>query len=80
MKVQGLVPNSYVHVCVMDLCIPRIGLPIWLSKIGRPILGIYKSLTDTRLWKLGDNTVLFLGTHKSESDINIGFSLALHLR
>ncbi len=26
------------------------------SKIGRPTLGIYKSLTDTWMWKLGDRT------------------------
>ncbi len=27
------------------------------SKIGRPILGIYKSLTDTWMWKVGDRTL-----------------------
>jgi hypothetical protein len=30
---RGLVPNSYVHVSVSDLYVPRIGLPIWLKKI-----------------------------------------------
>jgi hypothetical protein len=45
MKLRGLVPNSYIHVSVSDLYIPRIGLPIGCSKIGRPIPGIYKSLT-----------------------------------
>jgi hypothetical protein len=44
MKLRDLVPNSYIHVSVSDLYIPRIDLP---SKINRPILGIYKSLTDT---------------------------------
>jgi hypothetical protein len=29
MKLRGLVPNSYIHVSVSDLYIPRIGLPIW---------------------------------------------------
>jgi len=47
MKLCSLVLNSYIHVPVSDLCIPRIGLPIWLHKIGRPVLGIYKALTDT---------------------------------
>jgi hypothetical protein len=45
MKLRGLVPNSYILVSVSDLNIPRIGLPI--CQIGTPILGIYKSLTDT---------------------------------
>ncbi len=47
MKLSGLNPNSHIHVSVSDFYIPRIGLPIWLSKVGRPILGIYKSFTDT---------------------------------
>ncbi len=43
-----------MHVSVSDLCIPRIGPNIFLcSRIGRPIVGIYKSLTDTWMWKLG---------------------------
>jgi hypothetical protein len=29
MKLCGLVPNSYIHVSVSDLYIPRIGLPNW---------------------------------------------------
>ncbi len=33
MKLSGLVPNSYIHVSVSDLFIPRIGLPIWLKQI-----------------------------------------------
>ncbi len=33
--------------------IPRMGLPILLEEICRPILGLYKSLTDTWMWKLG---------------------------
>ncbi len=31
-KLCGLVPNSYIHVSVSDLYIPRIGLPIWLQQ------------------------------------------------
>jgi hypothetical protein len=30
MKLRGLVPNSYIHVSVKKLYIPRIGLPILL--------------------------------------------------
>ncbi len=33
-----------IHVSVSDLYISRIGLPIWLQQIGRPVVGIYKSL------------------------------------
>ncbi len=42
MKLCGLVPNAYIHVSVSDLCIPRIGLHIWLqhNTVDRPILGI----------------------------------------
>ncbi len=32
LKLHGLVPNSYIHVSVSDLYIPRIGLPIWLQQ------------------------------------------------
>ncbi len=32
MKLHGLVPNSYIHVSVSDLHIPRIGLPICLQQ------------------------------------------------
>jgi hypothetical protein len=59
MKLRGLVPNSYIHVSVSGLYIPRIHMPIWLQQ-NRQIdlgiiwlqqnrqidLGIYKSLTD----------------------------------
>ncbi len=39
----------------------RIGQPIWsvCSKISRPILGIYKSLTDTWMWKKRDRPIKF---------------------
>jgi hypothetical protein len=44
---RGLSPNFHIHVSVSDLYIPTIGLPILLVEICRPILGLYKSLTDT---------------------------------
>jgi hypothetical protein len=40
MKLHGLIHNSYIHVSVSDLYIPRIGLPIWLQQ-NRKILGIF---------------------------------------
>jgi hypothetical protein len=48
MKLRGFVPKSYIHVSVSDLYVPTIGLQTCLCrKIGGPIMGIYKSLTDT---------------------------------
>ncbi len=50
-ELRGLNPNFHSHVS--DLYSPRIGLHISSSRIGRPIVGIYKSLIDTWMWKLG---------------------------
>ncbi len=47
MKLHCLGPNSYIHVFVRDLYIPKIGLPILLQEKGGPIGGIYKLLTET---------------------------------
>jgi hypothetical protein len=42
MKLRGLVPNFYIHVSASDLYIPTIGPQTQYSKIGGPIVGIYK--------------------------------------
>ncbi len=44
-----LSPNFHIHVSVSDLYIPRIGphTIFSCSRIGRPIIGVYNSLTDT---------------------------------
>ncbi len=44
---RSLSLNIHIHVSVSDLCISRIGPYISFSRIGRSIVGIYKSLTDT---------------------------------
>jgi hypothetical protein len=44
---RGLSPNFHIHASVSDLYIPTISLPILLEEIWKPILGLYKSLTDT---------------------------------
>ncbi len=44
---RGLSPNFYIHVSVRELYVPTMGLPILLEEICGPVLGIYKSLTDT---------------------------------
>ncbi len=53
MKLHGLVSNSYIDVSVSDYVFPG---PVCLfcgGKTGGPIFGIYKSLTNTLMWKLG---------------------------
>jgi hypothetical protein len=58
-------------VSVCDLYIPRINPPIML--ICGPNLGIYKSLTDTWMWKLGPRRVIpFLRTHKCDFRCIVG--------
>jgi hypothetical protein len=46
-ELRGLSPNFHIHVSVSDLYISRIGPHISSSRKGRPIVGIYNSLTDT---------------------------------
>ncbi len=52
-ELRGLSQNVHFHVSVSDLYIPRIGPHSSFSRTGRSIVGIYKSLTDTRMWKVG---------------------------
>ena len=52
-ELRGLSPNFHSHVSVSDLYIPRIGPHISSSRKGSSIVGIYNSLTDTWMWKLG---------------------------
>jgi hypothetical protein len=44
---RGLSPNFHLHVSVSELYIPTMGLTFLLEEICEPMLGIYKSLTDT---------------------------------
>ncbi len=70
-------PNFHIHVSVSVLYIPTIDLPVLLQEICGPILGIYKSLTDTWMWKLGPSEAaqftekenindIFVAVHASE--------------
>ncbi len=86
--------SQFLHsftVSASDLYIPRISLPIWLQQNRQTIrLEISKSLTDdcgnwetehyNSVLEITRPTVLFFGIHKSEPDIYIGFSPALHLQ
>jgi hypothetical protein len=46
-KLHAHSPNFHIHVFVSDFYILMIGPHISCSRIGRLIVGIYKSLTDT---------------------------------
>ena len=52
-ELRGLSPNFHIHVSVSNLYIPRICPHISSSRKGRTFVGIYNSLTDTWMWKLG---------------------------
>ncbi len=63
-------PNFHIHASVSDLYIPMIDLPILLQDTCGPILEIFKSLTDKRMWKLG------MRPHNSQKrNTSMGFSL-----
>jgi hypothetical protein len=46
-ELRGLSPNFHSHASVSDLYIPTICPHIVLQHIGRPIMEIYQSLTET---------------------------------
>ncbi len=52
-ELRCLSSNFHFHVSVSNLYIPTIGLPFLLQEICGSIVGIYKSLTDKWMWKLG---------------------------
>jgi hypothetical protein len=68
---RGLSPNFHIHASVSDLYIPcTIGLSILLEEICKPLLGLYKSLTDTWMWKLG-----LRPRYSQKRNTKMGFSL-----
>jgi hypothetical protein len=83
----GLSPNSYIHVSVSNLCIPRIGPHIWLQQ-NRQTEPNHSQIYECRNWETERyNSVLEItrlhsfisGNHKWEPAIYIGFSRVLHL-
>jgi hypothetical protein len=46
-ELRGHSSNFHIHVSMRYIYIPMIDLPVLLQEIRGPILGIYKSLTDT---------------------------------
>ncbi len=45
--------STFMCLWAIYMYIPRIGPHIFSSRKGRPIVGIYNTLTDTWMWKLG---------------------------
>jgi hypothetical protein len=77
---RGHSPNSYIHVSVRDLYIPRIRLPILLQEIGGLIVEIYRSLTDTGMWKVGLRPWKYiLEIHKSKFSLQCTYVLLIKL-
>jgi hypothetical protein len=62
MKLRYLGPNAYIHVFVHYLysIFPRSVCLFCCRKIGGPIVGIYKSLTETWILKVGTVAALYL--------------------
>jgi hypothetical protein len=85
MKLRGLVPDSYIHVSMRDIYIPRIGLPIWLQKNGQTdtgnihLLQIYPCGSwETELYNsVLEITIQFHFWNKSEPDILTSHSSAV---
>jgi hypothetical protein len=46
-ELRGLSPYFHIHVPVSDLYIATVGRPTYFPAIDRPIVGIYKSFTET---------------------------------
>ncbi len=92
LKLRGLSLNIHIHVSVSDLYIPRIGPHIWLQqnrqtdpgniKVSHRYMsvGVRRQNAIILFWKWWGCTVSFLGIHKWEQDIYIGFSPALRLQ
>ncbi len=59
MELRGLIPNSYIHLSVRDLYIPRICLLIWMQQKRQtdPEKTVYKSFTDTFMQELRNKTL-----------------------
>jgi hypothetical protein len=88
-ELRGLSPNFQILVSVRNLFIPWIGPHISLQQNKADLSWKYINLSqiyEFRNWETEhynsvlEKTVSFLGIHKREPDIYIGFSPTLHLQ
>jgi hypothetical protein len=87
-ELHGLSHNFHIHVSMSDLYIPRISPHTSLQQRGQTDPGNINlsKIFECRNWETEhynsvlEITVSFLGIHKWEPDIYIGFSPALHLQ
>ncbi len=60
MKLRGLVPNfTFMYLWAIYI-FQLIGPPILCSKVGGPIVGIFKSLSEAWMWKFGTRPRSFI--------------------
>jgi hypothetical protein len=79
MKLCGLIANSYMYVSVSYI-FPGLVCLFGCRKIARMIMENGRQKNIIVFGKYQGRTVSFLGIHKSEPYIYIGFSVALHLQ
>ncbi len=79
--IASLCHNFHIHVYVSNSYIPRISPHISCSRIGRSIVGIYKSLTDTECgnWDCG-RAIPFLSIFVFEFSVLFLCIVRWHLR
>ncbi len=83
---KGTIPkirnkHSQKWNCTVSVPIPTFMFLFCSRKIGGPIVGKYKSLTETWMWKLGlSRAVSFLGVHKSDFLCSAVYLVRLALR